>query len=104
MESFYRDAETMVRTMQAHINREEETVFPFMEEHLGEEADGFVYKQYEDYILKNFPPDFYATTEEHGHEVAGQDPGSKILSEPRKTVEMKRRRGRDLNSRGMNSQ
>lgn len=64
MESFYRDAETMVRTMQAHVNREEETVFPFMEEHLGEDADAFVYKQYEDYILKNFPPDFYATTEE----------------------------------------
>ena len=64
MESFYRDAETMVRTMQAHVNREEETVFPFMEEQLGEDADAFVYKQYEDYILKNFPPDFYATTEE----------------------------------------
>ena len=65
-----RDAEMMVRTMQAHVNREEETVFPFMEEHLGEEADAFVYKRYEHYILKNCCG-LLCHHRGAGHEVAG---------------------------------
>jgi hemerythrin-like domain-containing protein len=64
MEAFYRDAYTMVLTMHAHIRREEETVFPYMDEHLGEEGDSFVYKRYEDYIMRNFPPDFYGGIED----------------------------------------
>jgi hemerythrin-like domain-containing protein len=62
MDAFYRDAEVMVHTMMAHIRREEDNVFPYIEEHMSLDADTYVYKRYEDYILKNFPSNFYEIT------------------------------------------
>jgi hemerythrin-like domain-containing protein len=63
MDAFYRDAEVMVHTMLAHIHREEDYVFPYIEEHMSVDADTYVYKRYEDYILKNFPSNFYEVSE-----------------------------------------
>ena len=69
LEAFYSTAHELVSMMQAHIRREEDEVFPRIEEGMDPETDSMVYKRFEDMIMKEFPPDFYQTTESFANRI-----------------------------------
>ncbi|HSV41811.1 MAG TPA: hemerythrin domain-containing protein [Methanomassiliicoccales archaeon] len=63
LDPFHDTAMNFVTMMQAHIRREEDTVFPGIEEKMKVELDTVVTKELEDFIAANFPADYYQVTE-----------------------------------------
>lgn len=61
--TFYEYAGKLVEHMTAHIQKEEDTVFPGIESTMGNEEDMRVYKYFEDFIMTNFKEDLYPSSE-----------------------------------------
>ncbi|HEY3419059.1 MAG TPA: hemerythrin domain-containing protein [Methanomassiliicoccales archaeon] len=61
--AFYENAGKLVEHMAAHIQKEEDVIFPGIESKMDDKEDMKVYKQFEDYIMSNFKEDLYASSE-----------------------------------------
>lgn len=53
----------MADHMQAHVRKEEDIVFPRIEDRLSPEQDGYLNSMFEDFMTANFPADLYPRTE-----------------------------------------
>ena len=60
---FYENAGKLVEHMTAHIQKEEDIIFPAIETKMGDQEDMRVYKHFEDFTMNNFKEDIYHSSE-----------------------------------------
>lgn len=69
MDLFYRSAGEYVEMMLHHIHHEEDEFFPKIEESITEDQDAMIFKQFGDYMERNFPADVYPVAESFANRV-----------------------------------
>lgn len=63
IDSFYIKANAYCEMMLHHIHLEEEKFFPFIEERMDADLDTEIFKRFDEFLAKNFPPDVYPRSE-----------------------------------------
>ena len=56
---FYDNTKKLVEHMTAHIKKEEDSIFPAIDQKMGSEEDIMVYKHFEDFTIGSFKEDLY---------------------------------------------
>ena len=69
LDMFYVSAAEYVERMLHHIHHEEDVFFPKIEESLSEDQDAMIFKQFGDYLERNFPTDVYPVAESFANRV-----------------------------------
>jgi hemerythrin-like domain-containing protein len=60
---FYESAKELVDHMTAHIKKEEDSIFPAIDEKMKAEEDMRIYKHFEDFTMNSFKEDLYPSAE-----------------------------------------
>jgi len=66
---FDKQALLLVKHIQTHVQHEENSVFPRIEELLSLEQDEAIYRKFEEFTLKKFGPDFHRQNEDFSFKV-----------------------------------
>ncbi len=66
---FDKQALLLVKHVQTHVQHEENSVFPRIEELLSLEQDEAIYRKFEEFTLKKFGPDFHRQNEDFSFKV-----------------------------------